>query len=89
MTTPSAMSAWKRLVCASHCKAIGISSAPGTVIVRASQTGNDTYAAAADVTLSFAVTPVGPLVFFGTLGAGTLQSNSFAAQITQDGKPAR
>ncbi|HUR56961.1 MAG TPA: putative Ig domain-containing protein, partial [Opitutaceae bacterium] len=41
----------------------------GTVVVRASQSGNDSWNAATEVTRSFAIGPVGQQVYFGTIGA--------------------
>lgn len=53
---------------------------PGEVEVRASQPGNETYNAAPEVTQTFSVTAVGPLVYFGTIGGSRI-----AISITPDG----
>ncbi|HEX2099128.1 MAG TPA: hypothetical protein VHF69_00610, partial [Candidatus Synoicihabitans sp.] len=63
---------------------LSLTGVPGTVVVRASQAGNATYLAAPDVTQSFAVTAVGPLVYFGTLGHGEA-AREIAAQVRPDG----
>jgi hypothetical protein len=64
---------------------LSLTAVPGTVTVRASQAGNATYLAAPDVTQSFAVAAVGPLVYFGTLGNGET-ARQVAAQLSPDGK---
>ena len=46
---------------------------PGTVTIRASQPGNDTYQAAPNVTRSFEVTAVDDLVFFGSFFSSSSQ----------------
>ncbi len=48
---------------------VTLNGAPGTVVVRASQAGNNSYLAASDVTQSFSVQAIAPLVYFGTIGA--------------------
>jgi uncharacterized delta-60 repeat protein len=58
---------------------------PGTVVVRASQAGSATYSPAQSVTRSFAVTAVGPLVYFGTMRRGEVVQE-IAAEISIDGK---
>lgn len=57
-----------------------LTGAAGTVVVRASQVGNDTYLPASDVTHTFAIVPVGPQVYFGTAGEAPL-----AAVVARDG----
>jgi hypothetical protein len=64
---------------------LSLTAVPGTVTVRASQAGDTTYLPAPDVTHSFSVTAVGPLVYFGTLGHG-VTARQIAAQLKPDGK---
>lgn len=54
---------------------------PGTVVITASQAGDNTYAAASPVSQSFYVAALGPQIFFGSLG-----NESIAAQLSADGK---
>jgi hypothetical protein len=53
-----------------------LSGAPGTVTLRITQEGSATFAPAPEVTRTFAVIPVGPEVYLGTLG-----SDVFAAVV--------
>ena len=57
-----------------------LSGVAGQVTVRASQAGNDVYAAAPEVTHTFTVAPVGPQVFFGQ----TSSSDTIAATVRPD-----
>ncbi len=58
---------------------LAFTGATGTVVVRASQGGDDIYSAASDVTLTFNVGAVGQQLFMGMIG-----SDSFAAAIAPD-----
>ncbi len=66
---------------------VTLTSAPGSVTIRASQAGNAIYAAADDVIQSFTVTPIAPQVFFGetdhqdTIAANIATDNSHGAII--------
>ncbi|MEY4941602.1 MAG: hypothetical protein RIQ93_3337, partial [Verrucomicrobiota bacterium] len=51
----------------------------GRVVIRASQSGNDSYLAANDITLSFLVRAIGQQTYFGKLG-----SDDFAAAFSAD-----
>jgi hypothetical protein len=53
----------------------------GTVTVRATQSGNDTYNPASEVVRTFNIRAIGQQVYLGTMGADT-----FAVIISQDGK---
>ena len=63
-----------------------LTGAPGRVVVRASQSGNDMYQPAPDATQSFTVNPVGPQVYFGQMGSGA-QARKFAAELGGPGRP--
>ncbi len=54
--------------------------APGTVMIRATQAGNDSYNAATEVVRSFAVIGVGQQVFLGTMSGNI----PFAAVVSKD-----
>jgi len=60
---------------------VTLTGAPGTVTLRASQAGDTSNAAAADVTRSFQVTVSGPRVFFGLING----KDSLAGVLAQDG----
>lgn len=60
---------------------VTLTGSAGTVTVRASQPGDTVYAPAPDVTRTFEVIPVGPEIYFGSIGG-----KSMAAQINADGK---
>jgi len=55
-------------------KTVTLLGTPGTVTIRASQSGSDTYQAASDVTRSFEANAVGDLVFFGRFLSSASQS---------------
>ena len=58
---------------------------PGVVVVRASQAGDATWGAAAEVTQTFTVAPVGPQIYFGSVTGGG-QNAEFAASIASNGQ---
>jgi hypothetical protein len=67
----------------------------GTVVVRASQAGNNSYTAAADITRSITITARGPQVFFGQFGgqgpaevgaSAVAVGGGFAVNLARDGQ---
>jgi hypothetical protein len=64
-----------------------LSGGSGLVVVRASQAGNTTFAAAPDVVRSFAVTPAAPNLFFGDLVDDPGISGDNRGELIQSGGP--
>jgi uncharacterized delta-60 repeat protein len=62
---------------------VTLSGAPGTVVMRAVQAGNETFLPAPPITFSFAVRAEAPVVYFGAIGADG-RTGDFAVYYTAD-----